>query len=65
MYIPWFPKNESELLAGQSHCRGINDGSHFLNILSDDFEEETFIAVLQGSQVDVLVQAIVPVSDIC
>ena len=49
----WEPVDVAEFLAGLADGRGVHDGLHFFQVLLQQPEEERFVPVLEGDQLDV------------
>ena len=50
------PPDVAEPLAGESHGRGVDDRQHLVDVVDDHTVEQRLVAVLQGHQVDVLLE---------
>lgn len=48
--------DQTKTLAGQTHCGCVHNGHQILNVLGEEAEEETLVAVVQITQIQILVQ---------
>ncbi len=55
---PWPPVDLAETLAGLAHGRGVHDRQGLGNVVPQHPVEQRLVAILQGAQVDVLVEIV-------